>query len=313
MIGQMAAGADFDVARDRWTWPQLRRYWETHSAIRADVDWDLDPDGLDNVCGTGSPRWLNGYYAAGQRAVYESLLCRVPSADRGSALEVGCGAGRWCRLLEERGYSVTGIDLQPELIGRNRERYPTMRFERCAIQEFTAGSRARLVSSVTVLQHLPHGEQARAVDAMRRAVEDGGHAIVLENLRDQAPHVFPRSIDGWTDLFSEHGFGLVATVPYDYNPSLRVIAMLREAVRGRMRGAPSEGERVWSTPAARAEHPNGAGPIVATARAVSVGFQRIAVAVDSRIEPELVARRAPFATVHCGFLFRAEQRGRGLS
>lgn len=47
----------------------------------------------------------------------------------GSALDVGCGAGgRFIRILQERGFSVTGIDVSEEMIKLASANHPDMDF-----------------------------------------------------------------------------------------------------------------------------------------------------------------------------------------
>src|SRR3712207_900927 len=122
----------------RFEWDQMRRYWERHEELRAAVDLDEDPLALGNVCSPDAPTWLNAHYARGQEAVFERLLARIPR-DGGRALDVGCGAARWTKRLSELGWEATGIDLQASLISHNRRRFPQIRFEQVALQEFEAG------------------------------------------------------------------------------------------------------------------------------------------------------------------------------
>lgn len=280
----------------RYDWDEMRRYWETHSARWADLDRDLDPEGLTNVCHPGAPLWLNRYYARGQRRAFEALLALVPPAGGSSALDIGCGAGRWSALLHERGYAVTGIDLQPDLIEQNRERYPAITFERAAAQDFQTETRFSLISSVTVIQHVPFEQQDAVIARMRRLCAPGAYAIVLENVRDQDPHVFANPIRGWRTRFEQAGFILVTLQRYDYSPLLRLVGLLRRAGnRALARGSDA------STPetlVAAGGHRDALG-------VASNAVKRIAVALDSLIEPLLISQNVPLPTVHCGYLFRA--------
>jgi len=96
---------------------------------------DQDPDGLNNVCQSGAPLQVNRYYARSQRRIYGALLAACLPAQHGSrALDVGCGAGRWSRLMATSGFEVTGIDLQEDVLRQNRARYPHVRFERSSIK-----------------------------------------------------------------------------------------------------------------------------------------------------------------------------------
>ncbi len=281
----------------RFDWDEMRRYWETHSQRWSDLDLDLDPEGLTNVCHPGAPLWLNRYYARGQRRVFGSLLSLVPPPVQGAAaLDVGCGAGRWSSLLHDRGFATTGIDLQPELIERNRARFPQVTFERAAAQDFRTDIRFALLVSVTVIQHVPFDEQDAVIARMRELCAPGAYAIVLENVRDQDPHVFANSIRGWRTKFEQRGFSLVTMQRYDYSPFLRLVAALRRgANRALGRRAPAESP----------ESLVGAGGGRDAMSVASDAAKRVAVSLDSLIEPLLIAQNVPLPSVHCGLLFRA--------
>src|SRR5438552_1855518 len=214
----------------RFSWQETIEYWEAHAASRAPADCQ-DPEGLGNVCQADAPRWLNRHYARGQRFVFRRLLRRVPAPMPGaSALDVGCGAARWSALLMSEGYSVVGIDLQPSLIESNSKRFPNIQFFRSSIQDFTWPEPFDLIVSVTVLQHLPHGEQLHAIRAIARLLRPGGYMIALENIVDQDPHVFANTIIGWKERFAVEGLQSLASCRYDYNPALRnTSALLRRA------------------------------------------------------------------------------------
>src|SRR5262245_2652852 len=48
------------------------------------------------------------------------MLERVAQCNPGSALDVGCGEGRFCRMLRARGIRVVGIDPTEALLARAR-------------------------------------------------------------------------------------------------------------------------------------------------------------------------------------------------
>lgn len=275
-----------------------RSYWEGHDAVTRSLDFEADPDGLNAVCHVGAPRWLNAYYAKHQRIVYARLLdCLPRPATDPRALDVGCGAGRWCRLLAERGYAVTGIDLQPTMIESNRSRHPDVEFVCTSIQDYRPAASFDLVSSVTVLQHLPDAEQDRAVERIRGLTRQGAHVIALENVSDRGAHMFANPAEVWIARFAKHGFKLAASQPYDYSPTLRVL----DAARGRVGGvdtfSPPRREAVQDGKERPRRRPG--------LRAFFHALQRAAVVVDDRLEPALSRRRWGLAPLHYGFLFEA--------
>ena len=56
--------------------------------------------------------------------VYRHVLQRVTVADGSRVLDVGCGAGRFCRVAADRGARVAGLDATPAFVEIARERVP---------------------------------------------------------------------------------------------------------------------------------------------------------------------------------------------
>jgi SAM-dependent methyltransferase len=56
--------------------------------------------------------------------VYRHVLEHVPVGPGTRLLDVGCGAGRFCRLAADRGAQVSGLDVTPALIEIARSRTP---------------------------------------------------------------------------------------------------------------------------------------------------------------------------------------------
>ena len=61
--------------------------------------------------------------------VYGRILERVPVDEATHLLDVGCGAGRFCRIARDRGANVTGLDATREFIDIARKRTPDGEFE----------------------------------------------------------------------------------------------------------------------------------------------------------------------------------------
>ena len=87
---------------------------EGAAAIQADLwgerarDW---ADVLEGWSGWGIP-------------LYRHILERVPVGGGTRVLDVGCGAGRFCRMVADRGAEVAGIDATAPLVEIARERNP---------------------------------------------------------------------------------------------------------------------------------------------------------------------------------------------
>ena len=94
--------------------PDRTNTLEGSAAVHADLwgerarDW---ADVLEGWSGWGIP-------------LYRHVLERVPAGSGTSLLDVGCGAGRFCRMAADRGAQVAGIDATGPLVEIARERVP---------------------------------------------------------------------------------------------------------------------------------------------------------------------------------------------
>jgi 2-polyprenyl-3-methyl-5-hydroxy-6-metoxy-1,4-benzoquinol methylase len=301
-VGYVGSLAELN-SLDRFEWPEVKRYWELRSSYWARSPHDGDPHALQNVCHPGAPLWLNRYYARFQEMAYQALLDLLPPpAPKQRALDVSLGAGRWCRLLYERGYHTVGIDLQPDLIQSNRSRYPHIDFLCTPVQEYSAEEPFDLVSSVTVIQHVPFEEQKVVIRKLRELLRRGGYVVMLENIYDEAPHVFSRAIDDWNEVFEDAGFRNVAIQRYDYSLFIRLYSWLTQPLVSALRPQRSRGKGL--TPEELAT-PRDLRRSVKVTRAIYDLPKRLAVGLDTMVEPVLMRGNMPLPTVHCGFIFQA--------
>ena len=135
-------------------------YWEERARRFAG-----EGDGLAAVCAYGMPGFYNRAIDLTQRMALAPWL-RVDPGMR--VLDVGCGVGRWSRLLAARGAEVTGVDLSPTMIGEARRRAAAAGLaERCRFEvqdssSLDLGARFDLVLGVTMLQHILDRDALRA-------------------------------------------------------------------------------------------------------------------------------------------------------
>ena len=154
-------------------------YWEERAQRFAVAD-----EGLAAVCSYGMPRFYNRLIDVCQRRALEPWLRPAAGA---RVLDVGCGIGRWSRLLAARGACVTGVDLSPTMIAEAKRRAlagglaSRCRFvvQDCAALE-VAGS-FDLILCVTMLQHMLEMDALRsALRRMALHLAPRGRLIVLE-------------------------------------------------------------------------------------------------------------------------------------
>ncbi|SMO67089.1 class I SAM-dependent methyltransferase [Paracoccus laeviglucosivorans] len=103
------------------------------------------------------------------------MLARVGQV--GTALDVGCGEGRFCRMLAARGIRTTGIDPTQRLIQTARERHPEGRYleARAEALPFDDASFDLVVSYLTLIDI---DDSDAAIAEMARVLRPGGRLLV---------------------------------------------------------------------------------------------------------------------------------------
>lgn len=110
-----------------------------------------------------------------------------------AVLDVGCGEGRFCRMLAERGAQTTGIDPIGGMIAAARRRQPAGSFHSCHAEylPFDDNHFDVTVSYITLLDIDGYHE---AIAEMARVTKSGG-SIVIANVSSFAtasPHMWWR-------------------------------------------------------------------------------------------------------------------------
>lgn len=154
-------------------------YWEERARRFA-----MAGDGLAAVCSYGMPGFYNRLIHFCQRRALEPWIEVAPGM---RALDVGCGIGRWSRLLASRGACVTGIDLSPTMIAEAERRAKACGLaDRCrfVVQDSASlevNGSFDLILCVTVLQHIPDvGALRSALRRMAKHLTPGGRLVILE-------------------------------------------------------------------------------------------------------------------------------------
>ena len=164
----------------------------------ADEFRSADAAGLAPVLHFGAPTWFNRLIDKLQfRAVRRALaMAEIP---RGALVfDVGCGTGRWLRRYKELGFQATGVDATPGMLGRAIEcgtTAPLIAGEACYLP--FADATFDCVSDITVVQHIPRSLQPQALREMMRVLKPGGRLILMELIRGEDAHIFPRSPQDW--------------------------------------------------------------------------------------------------------------------
>ena len=112
------------------------------------------------------------------RPKYEDGILRTGVGIGRSVLDLGCGAGGFCRLAADAGASVTGIDAAAALVEIARERVPEGRFDVGDIQMLPYNDCSfHLVTAFNSLQFVP--EPLKALAEVRRVTRPGARIYIL--------------------------------------------------------------------------------------------------------------------------------------
>lgn len=198
-------------------------YWEDRAQRFAG-----EGRGLAAVCSYGMPEFYNRAIHLEQRLALQPWL-KVGAGTR--VLDVGCGVGRWSRLLAARGAVVTGVDLSPTMIAQAQHRAAVegvadrCRFRVQDLSSLDVGEKFDLVLGVTVLQHiLDPGALRAALMAMTAHLATGGRMILLEAApivrvgRCDTTIFRARQRDVYLDLIRDCGLELRALTGVDPAP-----------------------------------------------------------------------------------------------
>ena len=108
------------------------------------------------------------------------MLARIDGRGFASALDVGCGEGRFCRMLKSRGIGTVGIDPTIALLDRARELDPNGDYREGRAEQLDFPDAAfDLVVSYLTLIDIP--DYRAAISEMFRVLTPGG-ALLVANL-----------------------------------------------------------------------------------------------------------------------------------
>jgi SAM-dependent methyltransferase len=142
---------------------------------------------MDNGWESSAQAWIDSMGERGERGDWGRqhvldpvMMARVTQGRFGNALDVGCGEGRFCRMLRAAGVRATGIDPIARFVELARERDPggDYRFGAAEQLEFADASFDLAVSYITLID-IP--DFRAAIREMARVLRPGG-SLLMANL-----------------------------------------------------------------------------------------------------------------------------------
>ncbi len=153
------------------------RYWDQRAR-----EYGNSHRGYKAICSYGSSYLYNKYIDLIQRKGFYRML-RGEDIRGKRVLDIGCGVGRWCRILAKKGAQVTGADISAEMIKYARENtseqisFVNVPVAGIALPEASF----EIVTSVTVLQHVTDtAEFKKSICNLVRMLKPHGKLLILE-------------------------------------------------------------------------------------------------------------------------------------
>jgi SAM-dependent methyltransferase len=117
------------------------------------------------------------------------LLSRFARLADGPILDAGCGPGHVARFLADRGASVRGLDLSPEMVAQARALNPEIPFATGSMTELSEiGAFGGIVAFYSII-HVSRHQQIAMFATWRRALRLGGYALVSFHIGEEDRHL----------------------------------------------------------------------------------------------------------------------------
>jgi SAM-dependent methyltransferase len=272
-----------------------KEYWDKVASAYGGAD----AHGFAPVLHPDAPLWYNLTIDRLQEKSWRNGFQHCELSSRALVLDVGCGTGRWLRRYQRLQVRAVGLDATQDMLRRTISGGSglTVVAARAQALPFPDGV-FDLVSDVTVVQHIASPEQDGVLKEMARVLRPGGHLLLIELIKGEAPHIFPRSPQKWIDAAAAAGLSPVVWEGQEFLLLDRMFVQTAQAAQRLARG-----KRGAPLPT-QGESSGGRGNPRSTAKRVYWVLRRISCKLSEWAEP-LVHKMCPgtWAT-HALFVFQ---------
>lgn len=109
---------------------------------------------------------------------YGNSVTELIEADKNSkVLDLGCGNGALTKVLQDKGYSVIGLDASSELLQIAKEKYPDIDFLQGDATDFTLSKPVDVVFSNAVFHWINKDKQQDMLKCVYNALKDNGEFV----------------------------------------------------------------------------------------------------------------------------------------
>lgn len=114
----------------------------------------------------------------------KAILPFIHVTNESKVLDLGCGNGRWCRILMNRCKEYVGVDISNEFIRKAREKYKDnakLRFFNMAVQEYISNEKYDLILIIGLITYMNDDEVIRLSHNCKKMLSENGQ-VILRNV-----------------------------------------------------------------------------------------------------------------------------------
>jgi SAM-dependent methyltransferase len=149
----------------------------------------------------------------------QEFLGLLPQNSR--IIDAPCGTGRYLPYLLAKGHSVVGLDQSQGMLGRARAKFPTVQFEKVALQEMVYQELFDGAICMDAMENVPPEDWSLVLSNFRRALKPRGYFyFTVETMEMADEHEIQQAFEraqqaGQPVVYGEYPDEVV----YHYHPS----------------------------------------------------------------------------------------------